>query len=224
MREREERLAALAVAAVDCNPETLGIWERQLGLLSRVSVRKLLLDELARDPDPASRLARFDLVITTTTHRAELAALAPGADARIVAVGVSPSQDTIVGLAALRPSQAVGVLCVSAQFLRIVRGAPARPRPRRRCDAPAAARPKRPALDRFLADRDVLVAPPGLRAALDRGTARALQRFDERGGSVVAFDYRIEHGSLAHLEERIRRARRGTEGGPHESRAPWCSA
>jgi DNA-binding transcriptional regulator YhcF (GntR family) len=203
VHEREERLASLAVAAVDCNPEALGIWERQLGVLARVSVRKILLDELARDPDPASRLALFDLVITTTTHRAELAAMVAGADARIVAVGVSPSQDTIVGLAALRPSQAVGVLCVSAQFLRIVEA--------RLRDLglgggvthlllPAA----EPALDRFLADRDVLVAPPGLRAALDRDTARALQRFDERGGSVVAFAYRIEHGSLAHLEERIR--------------------
>lgn len=203
VREREERLAALAVAAVDCNPEALGIWERQLGLLARVSVRKLLLDELARDPDPASRLASFDLVVTTATHRAELAALAPGADARIVAVGVSPSQDTIVSLAALKPSQAVGVLCESAQFLRIVQ---ARLRElglgggATHLLLPA----EGPALDRFLADRDVLVAPPGLRAALDRGTALALQRFDERGGVVVSFDYRIERGSLAHLEERIR--------------------
>lgn len=203
VREREERLAALAVAAVDCNPEALGIWERQLGLLARVSVRKLLLDELARDPDPASRLASFDLVVTTATHRAELAALAPDADARIVAVGVSPSQDTIVSLAALKPSQAVGVLCESAQFLRIVQ---ARLRElglgggATHLLLPA----EGPALDRFLADRDVLVAPPGLRAALDRGTALALQRFDERGGVVVSFDYRIERGSLAHLEERIR--------------------
>jgi GntR family transcriptional regulator len=203
VREREERLAALAVAAVDCNPEALGIWERQLGLLSRVSVRKLLLDELARSPDPASRLAGFDLVITTATHRAELTALAPDADARIVAVGVSPSQETIVGLAALRPSQAIGVLCESEQFLRIVQ---ARLRDlglgggATHLLLPADAA----ALERFLADRDVLVAPPGLRAALDRDTARALQCFDERGGAVVAFDYRIERGSLAHLEERIR--------------------
>lgn len=212
VREREERLAALAVAAVDCNPEALGIWERQLGLLSRVSVRKLLLDELVRDPDPAARLAGFDLVITTATHRAELAALAPDADRRIVAVGVSPSQETIVGLAALRPSQAVGVLCESAQFLRIVQA-----RLRHLGLGGSATHLLLPAdaiaLERFLADRDVLVAPPGLRAALDRDTARSLQRFDERGGVVVAFDYRIEHGSLAHLEERIR-ALAGGSGGP----------
>lgn len=202
VREREERLAALAVAAVDCNPEALDIWERQLGLLSRVSVRKLLLDELARSPDPAARLAGFDLVITTTTHRAELAALAPEADRRIVAVGVSPSQETVVALAALRPSQAVGVLCESPQFLRIVLE---RLRGLGLGEAthlllPAA----EPELERFLADRDVLVAPPSFRAALDRGAARALARFDEHGGSVIAFDYRIERGSLAHLDERIR--------------------
>jgi DNA-binding transcriptional regulator YhcF (GntR family) len=212
VREREERLAALAVAAVDCNPEALGIWERQLGLLSRLSVKKLLLDELARDPDPASRLAGFDLVITTLTHRTELASLAPDADARIVAVGVSPSQQTIAGLAALRPSQAVGILCESVQFLRIVQ---ARLHDLGLGDGathlllPAEAA----TIERFLADRDVLVAPPGIRAALDRDTARALQQFDERGGSVLAFDYRIEGGSLAHLEERIRAIASG-DGGP----------
>jgi GntR family transcriptional regulator len=202
VREREERLAALAVAAVDCNPEALGIWERQLGLLSRVSVRKLLLDELSRDPDPAARLAGFDLVITTATHRAELAALAGPAAPRIVAVGVSPSQETIVALAALRPSQAVGVLCQSAQFQRIVLE---RLRGLALGDATGLLLPADAAeIERFLADRDVLVAPPGFRAALDPDTARALARFDERGGVVVAFDYRIEGGSLAHLEERIR--------------------
>ncbi len=201
VREREERRSALAVAAVDCNPEALEIWERQLGLLSRVSVRKLLLDDLAREREPAARLAGFDLVITTATHRAELEALAPARAGRIVAVGVSPSQETIAGLAALKPSQAVGVICTSGRFLRIVLA--------RLADLGLAGAThlllpaEAAALERFLADRDVLVAPPGLRAVLDRDTARELQRFDERGGSVIAFDYRIERGSLAHLEERI---------------------
>jgi DNA-binding transcriptional regulator YhcF (GntR family) len=201
VREREERRSALAVAAVDCNPEALEIWERQLGLLSRISVRKLLLDDLVRETDPAARLDGFDLVITTATHRAELEALAPGRAGRIVAVGVSPSQDTIAGLAALKPSQAVGVICASERFLHIVlsrlRDLGLGGATHLLLPADAAA------LERFLAGRDVLVAPPGLRAALDRDTARALQRFDERGGSVIAFDYRIERGSLAHLEERI---------------------
>jgi DNA-binding transcriptional regulator YhcF (GntR family) len=201
-REHEERLAALAVAAIDCNPEALEIWERQLGLLSRVCVSKILLDDLERGPDPAARLAGFDLVVTTTTHRAAIEALAPDAAGRLVAVGVSPSRDTIVALAALAPSRSIGVLCASDRFRRIVlehlRGLglggaathlllPA---------APAA-------LARFLADRDVVIAPPGLRSAPDRDTARELQRFDERGGAWIAFDYRIERGSLAHLEERI---------------------
>jgi GntR family transcriptional regulator len=202
VREREERRSALAVAAVDCNPEALEIWERQLGLLSRVSVRKLLLDDLVREREPATRLDGFDLVITTATHRAELEALAPGRAGRIVAVGVSPSQDTIVGLAAVKPSQAIGVICISERFLRIVLarlGELGLGGGTTHLLLPADA----PALERFLADRDVLVAPPGLRAALDRDTARELQRFDERGGSVIAFDYRIERGSLAHLEERI---------------------
>ncbi len=204
--EREESLASLNVAAVDCNPEALGIWERQLGFLSRVSVRKFLLDELAHDPDPARRLGDFELVITTSTHYSELLGMVPALRERITQVGVSPSQQTIISLAALKPAQSIGILCESRQFLQIIRGKLRELGIRDKVEqllVPAGGL-EAESLGGFLEGIEVLVAAPGFRAVLPRDLARELQRFDERGGAVVSFDYQIERGSLVHLEERIR--------------------
>jgi DNA-binding transcriptional regulator YhcF (GntR family) len=202
IREREERHGALAVAAVDCNPETLGMFERQIGLLSRVSVSKFLLSDLAADPRAARRLEGFDLVLTTATHAAELAGIAPGRRDRIVAVGVAPSQETIMRLASVKPDQPVGVTCESRQFLAIIE---ARLR-EMRFTGPFAVlfTPRQPgALAGFLRGRLLLVVPPGYAAGLTREEARALEEFSQRGGTVVAFDYQVEKGSLAHVEGRI---------------------
>jgi GntR family transcriptional regulator len=202
IREREERHGALAVAAVDCNPETLGMFERQIGLLSRVSVRKFLLSDLSADPRAASRLEAFDLVLTTSTHAAELAGLAPGQREKIVAVGVSPSQDTVLRLASVKPDQPVGVTCESRQFLAIIE---ARLR-EMHFTGPFSVlfAPREPgALAGFLRERLLLIVPPGYAAGLTREEARALEEFSQRGGAVIPFDYQIEKGSLAHVESRI---------------------
>ena len=202
IREREERHGALAVAAVDCNPETLGMFERQIGLLSRVGVVKFLLSDLARDPRAGVRLESFDLILTTTTHAAELSLLAPAQKQNIVAVAVSPSQETVLRLASAKPDQAVGVMCRSRQFLSIIES-----RLRQmRFTGPFQAlfTPREPgALAEFLSGRLLLVVPPGYAADLSREEARALEEFTQRGGAVVPFDYQIEKGSLAHVEGRI---------------------
>ncbi len=202
IREREEKLLSLNVAAVDCNPETLGSFERQIGMLSHVSVRTYLLDELARDPDPARRLGEFDLVLTTTTHHPQLVAMAPRLSERILAVAVSPSRETVMQLATVKPGQAIGVLCESRQFLAIIGGRLKEMRIAGPLDALFPPRPQG-ALAEFLRDRSLLIVPPAGRASPSREEARALQEFTGRGGLVVVFDYQIDKGSLVHVEERI---------------------
>jgi GntR family transcriptional regulator len=202
IREREERHGALAVAAVDCNPETLGMFERQIGLLSRVSVRKYLLSDLISDPEAGQRLAGFDLILTTSTHYAELSALAPGAREKIAQVAVSPSQETVLRLASVKPDNPIGVMCESRQFLSIIE---ARLR-EMRITGPIAAlfAPREPgALSAFLRERRLLVVPPGYAAGLSREEARALEEFTHGGGTIVPFDYQIERGSLVYVEQRI---------------------
>ena len=201
--EREETLASLTVAAVDCNPETLGMFERQVSLLSRVRVRKYLLEEIARDQNPGERLRDFDLLLTTSTHYPDLCSLAPVLKKRIVAVAVSPSQETILRLASVKPGQSIGVLCESRKFFSIVKNRLRDMRITGPLDALFT--PRAPgALADFSAGKQVLILAPGGHASPSREEARALLAFTEQGGHTLVFDYMIERGSLAHVEERIR--------------------
>ena len=119
--EREEQLENLSIAVVDCSPEALNILYRQLGILSRINGRTILLDDLAAGAEPEKRLAGFDLILTTATHYSEVLGMAPGLKDRLLRVVVSPSQETIIHLAGLKPSQTIGILCESRQFLAIIK-------------------------------------------------------------------------------------------------------
>jgi DNA-binding transcriptional regulator YhcF (GntR family) len=201
--EREERTDRIHVAAVDCSPEGLRLFARQLGFLSRIHIHTLLLDDLARASDVEKRLAEFDLLLTTTTHHSEVLGLAKKLKDRIVQISFSPSMETIISLAGLKPSQTLGILVESRQFLDLIRinlndlclsnRADHQFCP---CDGDQ--------LERFVEDKDVLIVPPAFQTALDRETAAVIAAFTEGGGKIIPFDYQIERGSLVYLEERIK--------------------
>ena len=202
LTEREDRLSSLAIAAVDCNPETLGMFERQIGFLSRVGVRTFLLDELSRDSDPTRRLGDFDMVLVTSTHYADLCALAPSITPRVLQCAVSPSQETVMRLAVVRPGQKIGLLCESTKFFAIVASRLKEMRVNGELDVLYSPRPPG-ALAAFLQDKGILVLPPGGRAVPTREETHVLHQFTERGGLTVVFDYLIEKGSLVYVEQRI---------------------
>jgi DNA-binding transcriptional regulator YhcF (GntR family) len=201
--EREERTEHFHVAAVDCSPEALKIFCRQLGFLSRVHINAILIDDLARSPDAEKRLAEFDLLLTTTTHHSEVLGLAQRLKDRIVQMVLSPSAETIISLAGLKPSQTLGIVVESRQFLEIIRFKLSDLCLTNRADhlfLPCDSEQ----LDRFADDKDVLIVPPAFQSALDSDTASVIAEFTECGGKIIPFDYQIERGSLVYLEERIK--------------------
>lgn len=200
--EKENRLEDFNVAAVDCNPETLSIFERQLGFLHQVKVARFLLDDIEADPMPEKKLKQFDLILTTSTHFSELIGRLPGLRDRIMKVAVSPSQETVIAMAGLSPTQRIGVVCESKNFLKLVAG--------RLNDLELTAGnvphlffKDEDKLPRFLSGMDVVFVPPGYLLQRRRENVSAVQTFTERGGKVVMFDYQIQRGSLLHVEERI---------------------
>jgi DNA-binding transcriptional regulator YhcF (GntR family) len=201
--EREERTEHSHVAAVDCSPEALKIFCRQLGFLSRIHINTILLDELSRAADPEKRLSEFDLILTTSTHNSEVLGLAQSLKDRIVQMVLSPSAETIISLAGLKPSQTLGILIESQQFLDIIRFKLTDLCLTNRVDHkyfPCGSEE----LDNFVSDKDVLIVPPAFQAALDSDTAAVVAAFTEGGGKIIPFDYQIERGSLVYLEERIK--------------------
>ncbi len=202
LMEREARRRQLCIATIDCNPEALTIFHRQLGFLAGVLIRAVPL-ETARRPDAARQLAAFDLILTTSTHHEELIGRCPELKDRILRTVVSPSAQTVMDLASLRPSQRIGIVTESVRFDEIIRRtladfavAPARLASARLDDTAG--------LLALVKDRDVLIVPPNCPLIEQPGLAPALQAFTQRGGRIVPFAYQIERGSLLHVEERIR--------------------
>ena len=202
LMEREARRRQLCIAAVDCNPEALSIFERQLGFLARVVIRKVLLDA-ALSPNGARSLSAFDLVLTTSTHVDELGTRHPALRDRLLRAIVSPSPQTILDLAAIASGRRVGIATQSDRFREIILrtladlSIPAsRVASARLGDAAAVAR--------LLQERDVVIVPSGCSLLAQSGLAPALQTFTQRDGRVIPFAYQIERGSLLHIEERIR--------------------
>jgi DNA-binding transcriptional regulator YhcF (GntR family) len=199
----EERFENLNVVIVDCSPESLRLFSRQLGFVSRIGIRTVLLSELTASPRPQERLNGFDLVLTTATHYGDVLKLVPELKDRTVQLVVSPSQETIISLAGIKPQQSLGVLCESPQFRAIIKGKLATLLITNRVadlDYPREAE----RLDAFASGQDILIVPPDFTAILNGTTAQVIAEFTEDGGRIIPFDYQIERGSLVYLEERIR--------------------
>jgi len=209
---REEELQNLNVAAVDCNPEALAIFERQLLIIPHVNLAKMLIDDVLEDPAGADRLRSFDLILTTTTHYQEILERFPDLRSKLVQAAVAPTRASIIALARLAPSQKIGVVCESKRFLDIILDH------LRAFEIPAGSVAplfwsELDRLDKFLAGLDAVIIPAGYSLQKSREHLAAIQEFTERGGSIITFDYQIERGSLLNVEERLRtlldEARRG---------------
>ncbi|MGB9906742.1 MAG: GntR family transcriptional regulator [Candidatus Saccharicenans sp.] len=200
--QREEKLEDFNVAMIDCNPESLAIFERQLTFLKHVRVARFLLDEIMADPEAEKRLKPFDLILTTSTHYSELLGKLSGLKDRLLQVAVSPSQETIIEMASLSPVQRLGVVCESQNFLNrvvarlkslgLVTGS-----------VPCLFLKDESQLPGFLASIDVVFIPPGYQLQRQKENMAAVQEFTGRGGKVITFDYQIERGSLLYVEEKI---------------------
>ncbi|MDD8020693.1 MAG: GntR family transcriptional regulator [Acidobacteriota bacterium] len=200
--QREEKLENFNVAIIDCNPESLSIFERQLIFLKHVRVSRFLLDEIVADPAAEQRLEPFDLILTTSTHYSELLGKVPELKERLIQVAVSPSQETIIDMASLSPVQRLGVICESENFLaRVV----VRLKEMGLATGlvPCLFLRNENKLPEFLADLDVVFVPPGYQLQRRKENLPAVQDFTQRGGKVIVFDYQIERGSLLYVEERI---------------------
>lgn len=200
---REEDLENLNVAAIDCNPETLSIIERQFQIIPHVNLAKVLIDDVVEDPAGPERLRTFDLVLTTTTHFQEVAERFPELRPKMVQVAVAPTRGSVIALARLTPSQKIGIVCESKRFLEIVRDH------LKAFDIPASSvEPlfwsELDRLDAFLAGLDAVIIPAGYSLQKNREHLAALQEFTGRGGAFIPFDYQIERGSLLNVEERLR--------------------
>ncbi|PKL44897.1 MAG: hypothetical protein CVV42_19220 [Candidatus Riflebacteria bacterium HGW-Riflebacteria-2] len=204
LARREEEVSHLAIAAVDCNPEALGIYQSQLAPLTRMTTARFLFSDLREAQDPAAVLASFDLILTTSNHIEELRSLAPAIADKAVPVVVAPSQSTLIALAKLASSSQVGVLYQSRRFFQIISGWVGKSGYNGNLSGIGYLESKSADIEKFVEDKDVLIVPPGFAAQLPSDLLHTVNVFRQRGGQLIDFAYQIERGSLLYLEELIK--------------------
>ncbi|AEJ19798.1 GntR family transcriptional regulator [Gracilinema caldarium] len=200
--EKERMFEELSIAVVDCNPEALAVFRRQLNFLTTMPLTLFLLDDLAASTEVEKKLATFDLVLTSARHYSEVLGMAPSIKDKLIQVALSPSQDTIIALATIKPGRKLGIICESRQFRDIILN---KLRDLMIDDGVEVLRYAE--LNRFplfLADKEVIIVPPSWKQPEGKVAQAALQDFTSRGGKLIIFDYQVERGSIIYVEERVR--------------------
>lgn len=226
--ERERRLSSFHIAFVDCNPEALAIFEKQILYVSRMHIHKYLLEEVEAMERPEEVFAAFDLILTTTTHYQELAERIPGQQEKLLQAAVSPDRRTISELAAIPRGAEVRVFYRSERFFRIICswlaefGITEKQILRQAYSLGEDGREYRlePPSGRGKAPGEWIIIPPDLPLALAADAAGSripgaeeghpesepiAQRELHSGSTIIPFRYMIQRGSMIHIEERISR-------------------
>ena len=200
--EHEERQEQFFIAIVDCNPESLDNFEKQLKLITRVRIFKFLIDDIAASTDAARKMGNFDLIITTSTHHEQVRKLIPGLKDKLIQAYVAPTSESIIEMASIKNIMSIGIICESDKFLQIIRNKLLEfgiTKTNISCVFISELTDPRS----FLKGKDVLIIPPNFSLQSDRANLPVFQQFMEGGGRVITFRYEIEKGSLSHIEERM---------------------
>ncbi len=202
--QRESPERPIRVAAIDCNPESLAIFKRQLSYLPNIALSVFTVESVILNENAASIFADFDLVLTTETHYEQVARSLHGDGVRILPVSVSLSHQAIVDISTLPEKSAIGIHCVSNKFANLIAQQAAAfrsvPHP-----LPVCFESDRQSAERFLQKLDCVIVNPDSALLAPDLFGDVGQRFAERGGRIIPFNYLIDRGSLIHVEEQVDR-------------------
>ena len=202
LMEHEQRRQSIYVAGIDCNPEALSIFDMQLRYISNVRLFRFLLDDLYNQQDIKQKLSEFDMILTTTTHYAEIIGLMPHLKDKVTQVAVSPSQQTIIELAQIPSSAKIGIITTSHNFLNIIKNKikdfQIDPKNIKHL---LESEPEKFA--EFINDRDVIITPPKCLLESKPDLKSYFQRYTNAGGKIIRFSYQLERSALIHIEEKI---------------------
>ncbi len=192
------------VAVIDCNPESLAIFKRQLNYIPGIVISAFFVDTILLDDDADALLNEFDLVLTTVTHYDIVAEHLPNSRNRLMAADVSPSRHTIVSICALPHECTVGVVCESNKFANLVTEQVELFSSFRK-SLPVCFETDVKATRRFMKKFGAIIAAPDSFLFDPALSGSLLEDYAAIGGAVIPFDYLIDRGSLLHIEEQIDR-------------------
>ena len=192
------------IAVIDCNPESLSVFKRQLSYIPGIVVSSFFVDTIIMDDDADELMNDYDLVLTTVTHYDTVAKSLTRNREKLMAADVSLSRKTVVSLCALPHDCTIGILCQSNKFANLIaeqveiftshRKAP-----------PVCFDTDPKAMRRFMRRFRAVIAAPDSPLFDANQTGSLLDEYTAAQNQVIVFDYLIDRGSLLHIEEQIDR-------------------
>lgn len=199
-RARTDRLVRIAV--IDCNPESLSIFKKQLMYIPNILISVFMVESIIMDDDPHSLVGDYDLILTTETHYEQIAKSLDAVGAKFLRVSMSPSRHTIMSAATLEPKTKIGIVCSSNKFANLI------------CEQLNFYLANEASFGinfetnmedtiKFIKNYGAIVLSPDSLLFESRAGTKAIEKYASEGGKIIPFDYLIERGSLIHIEERI---------------------
>ena len=197
LQEREKQENCVRILLVDCNIESLALMQHRLEEIPQVSLELLRVEDIDTALEAAAR--RADLVVTTSTHHAQVS-LVMNDESKLISIALSPSRQTVLEVAKICPEHKVGIWCATQTFAYIISSF------LRECGV--AYLPKvqlfgRGEAEDFPQQMDVLIVPKAYFCHASAKECEAIVCFEEQGKHLILFDYQIDAGSLIRLEEAI---------------------
>lgn len=199
-KDPSNRLVRIAV--IDCNPESLALFKKQLSYIPGIIISLILVDSIILDDDPKQLLSDFDLVVTTVTHYEQVSQSLKGFERKILPVDMAPSRQTIVSISTLPEEYKVGIICQSNKFaylimeqLELLCGYPR--------NVPVHFENDLSGSIKFMKRMDAVIVSPDLLLLDANLSGSAVEDYISAGGKVIPFDYLIDRASLIHLEEHV---------------------
>lgn len=197
----EEKYDVVKIAAIDCNPESLQIIQRQVSQIGYAETAVFGLNHL---PEIAEKLnTDYDLVLTTSTHFGEVEPYIKNPQ-MLGIMALMPSTRTVIKLAKIPELWNVGVVCASDTFARVVRD---------NCMVIGDWAERMGThlfgdshkLKSFLRNKDAIILPEGYDAFASREERELIKLFENKGKTVVLYDYKIDKGSFMYVEALIKK-------------------
>ena len=198
LRERSEQDSKVKIALVECNPENLSHMSRQLRSIPNVEIYSYLMSSIVQYPYNLKE--DMDLILTTPSHKEELAQLLP-MKKRVTTVALRLCQKFMVSIVKLDPGTRVGILCQSETFGALLEKACRAYADHTRISAPLVLGKGTDTAD-YLVGKQVLVIPEELEHHCSAETLQLLQDFP---GQIIRGAYELDEGSMLYLQEKCGR-------------------
>lgn len=192
----------IKLTVVECNPDILPAFKRQLASIPFVSIDSFILHDATTYAD-LDILETSDLITTTPNHFKQLLTLRPQLLDKVLKYNVSITPRTLSALSKIRNDAVIGLICESTRYYELVNEAIDNiflgGMPLRVCyncfDCAN--------ISDFLAGISCLILPYGSPLLENKALEATMAAFRDRDGQVIEFDYQVEQGSIAYLKEMV---------------------